>query len=254
MAACIDDAKIDKPDEGLNGVTIWGFLEHVRARYATINQTLIHENLAEFKKLIQADVPLAIYTRKQDKPQCFVAELNVPISKATTFTTGTNHALQCGDMTLYWREWKRCPENNNAWNNSKSDWTLVFNKTRYINHITAGNHFGHANSVMEDKLSKKMTNSLDNIVNSVVRRNNTIEYSLCSQSLNIINSVIAEHVMPNFQLLKSPRKLPQGYAVANEALQILEIYASMKANPDTLFEGSIIDDKIGKSLEYCCLI
>ena len=97
MSACIRNvyyAKIDNPDEGLNGVTIREFLGHVRSRYATINQTLIDENIVELDKPIQADLPLAICTRNQKKFQVFAAKANVPISEATMVTTGTKHDYQ----------------------------------------------------------------------------------------------------------------------------------------------------------------
>ena len=55
--------------------------------------------------------------------------------------------------------------------------------------------------------------------------------------------------MPTFQLLSAPRNMSQEYAAANEALQLVDLYAAIKDNPDTLFVRSIIDDETGKSLE-----
>ena len=48
--------------------------------------------------------------------------------------------------------------------------------------------------------------------------------------------------------------MAQGYYEANEAPQIVNLYEATKANPDTFFLGSTIDDKTGKSLEYLHLI
>ena len=122
LAECIDEdfyAKIDDPDEGLNGITIRDFIDHIRSRYAQIDQTLIDENLAEFEKGIDSNLPLAVYTRKQEKCQVFAAAAGVPISEATMVTTGTKHALQCGGMTQAWRDWKRRATHDKTWNNWK---------------------------------------------------------------------------------------------------------------------------------------
>ena len=178
MEVCIYDvnsAEVENHDKGLNIITIWEFLEHVHARYSTINQTLINQNLTNFKKPIQEDTPLAVYTRKKKIFQIFVAEANLPISEATMVKPGIKHALQCGSMMLSCRDWKRCPENQHTWQIWKSDWTLAFKETRNTNQLTAGNWFSQANLMIEAKLSKKIINSLDNIANASVIRNNIIK-------------------------------------------------------------------------------
>jgi hypothetical protein len=43
-------------------------------------------------------------------------------------TTGTKAALNCGDMELAWRKWKRHPLINQTWNNWKIHWTAAFSK------------------------------------------------------------------------------------------------------------------------------
>ena len=99
-------------------------------------------------------------------------------------TTKTNHVLQCGSMTLSCRYWKPLPDNQHTWNNWNSNWTLAFNNTRNINLITAGKSFGQDNSLMEDKLSNQIINSLDNIVNSAVIRNNTVKSLVLSNKIS----------------------------------------------------------------------
>ena len=76
MEACIEDvyyAEIDDSDEGLNVFTTREFLDHVRTSYSAIDQTLIDENLTKLEKPIQADLPLNVYTRKQERYQVFAA-------------------------------------------------------------------------------------------------------------------------------------------------------------------------------------
>ncbi|KAL7480250.1 hypothetical protein ACHAW6_005948 [Cyclotella cf. meneghiniana] len=65
-------------------------------------------------------------------------------------TTGTKHALQCGDFMEAWKEWNRCADNQKTWPNWKNHWTQAFNEDRAIQCLT-GNIF-HANTTIEDEL------------------------------------------------------------------------------------------------------
>ncbi len=73
--------------------------------YAQISQPDLNDNLANFNTGIDPGLPLAVYTRKQKRCQVFALDTVVPIYEATMVTTGTKHALACGNMTMAWREW-----------------------------------------------------------------------------------------------------------------------------------------------------
>ena len=69
IAEAIDDvyyAALDDPTEGLNGVSIQQLIAHVRYNYAHISQPKIDANMADFHQGIDAALPLAVYTRKQE--------------------------------------------------------------------------------------------------------------------------------------------------------------------------------------------
>jgi hypothetical protein len=61
----------------------------------------------------------------------------MPISKEMMVTTGTKHALNCGNMTLTWREWKCHPLLDHTWNNWKDHWMAAFVKMHNINHMSS---------------------------------------------------------------------------------------------------------------------
>jgi hypothetical protein len=122
FAAAINDvyyAALDNPTKGLNAISLHNLVTHIRTTYATISQPEINNNMTEFHTGVNAALPLAIYTRKQEKCQTFALDAGVPISKATMVTTGTKAALNCGGMELAWLEWKRRPlvdQTRNKWN------------------------------------------------------------------------------------------------------------------------------------------
>jgi hypothetical protein len=53
--------------------------------------------------------------------------------------TGAKHALNCGNMMLAWREWKRGPLLDLTWNNWKDHWMAAFAKMHDINCVTSSN-------------------------------------------------------------------------------------------------------------------
>jgi hypothetical protein len=110
-------ATLNDPTEGLNTVTLCQLVTHIRTTYAQISQPDLDNNVTDFNQGIYPNLPLAIYTCKQEKCQTFVQDAGVPISKEMMVTTGTKHALNCGNMTLMWREWKSCPLLDHTWNN-----------------------------------------------------------------------------------------------------------------------------------------
>lgn len=190
-AAAIEDvyyAELDDPDEGLNSVEIRDFIDHIRSRYCKISQDEIDANLTKFNEGIDPSMPLAVYTRKQERCQDFANDAEVPISQAAMVTTGTKHALQCGGMTMAWREWKRRPANQQTWANWKTDWTQAFNEQRDINRLTGGNFDNQANAAVEDKLGEQMVMSLDNLANAAVQKNSTVE-SLVTSNKQLSDSI-----------------------------------------------------------------
>jgi hypothetical protein len=101
-------AEFDKPTKGLRVISLCDLVTHIRSTYATISQPNIDNNMAVFVTGIEPSLPLAVYTRKQEKCQKFAQDAGVPISAATMVTTGTNAALNCGGMELAWHKWKHC--------------------------------------------------------------------------------------------------------------------------------------------------
>jgi len=76
FAAAIDDvyyAVLDDPTEGLNGVDLRTLVQHILTTYAQISQPDLDDNMTEFNIGIDSGLPLAVYTRKQEKCQVFAA-------------------------------------------------------------------------------------------------------------------------------------------------------------------------------------
>ncbi len=120
FAAAIDDvyyAALDNPMEGLNGVNLRTLVQHILTTYAQISQPDLDDNMAEFNIGIDSGLPLAVYTRKQEKCQVFAANAGVPISDELMVTTKSKHTIASGNMMLNWREWKRRPAIQHTWAN-----------------------------------------------------------------------------------------------------------------------------------------
>jgi hypothetical protein len=123
FAAAINNvyyAVLNNPIEGLNGIDLRMLVTHILTRYAQISQPDLDDNLTEFNTGINPILPLAVYTRKQEKCQVFANYASIPISDATMVTTGTKHTLATGNMTPVWQEWKCCPIANHTWPNGKA--------------------------------------------------------------------------------------------------------------------------------------
>jgi hypothetical protein len=178
FAAAIDDvyyAGLDDPTEGLNAVSLRELVTHVRTTYATISQPEIDDNMAEFHTAINATLPLAIYTRKQEKYQTFALDAGVPISEATMVTTGTKAALNCGGMELAWRKWKRRPVADQTWNNWKVHWTAAFTESRDIHRMTTPDGAFANQAATDAEQAAMMARSLDNLANAAIQKNDTVE-------------------------------------------------------------------------------
>jgi hypothetical protein len=103
FAASINDvynAALNDPTEGLNAVTLQQFVTHIRTTYAQVSQPDLDNNITNFNQGNDPNLPLAVYTHKQEKCQSFAQDAGVPIFKEMIVTTGTKHALNCGNMTL----------------------------------------------------------------------------------------------------------------------------------------------------------
>ncbi len=167
-------AVLDDPIKGLNGVNLHMLVTHIQVTYAQISQPDMDNNLADFNNGINPGLPLAVYTRKQEKCQVFASDAGVPISKATMVTTGTKHALAAGNMTLAWREWKRWPIAEHTWPNWKMHWTAAFAEMHDINWMTAEESPFGANAAKEEVHARQIATSLDNLANASIQKNSTI--------------------------------------------------------------------------------
>jgi hypothetical protein len=129
IVLAIDDvyyAVLDNPIKSLNGVNLCMLVTHILTTYAQIIQPNLDDNLTKFNTGIDPILPLAMYTRKQDKCQVFANDASIPISGTTMVTTGTKHTLATRKMTLVWQEWKCHSNANHTWPNWKAHWTVAF--------------------------------------------------------------------------------------------------------------------------------
>jgi hypothetical protein len=120
FAAAIDGvfyAVHNNPIKGLNGINLCMLVQHIATTYAQISHPNLDNNLSDFNRGIDPGLPLAVYTRKQERCQVFALDAAVPISKATMVTTRTKHALACSNMTTAWHKWNRRAIANHTWSN-----------------------------------------------------------------------------------------------------------------------------------------
>jgi hypothetical protein len=168
-------AILDNPTKGLNTVNLRTLVMHILNTYAQISQPDLDDNMTGFHFGINSGLPLAIYTRKQDKCQVFTTDADVPISDKTMITTGTKHALVCSNMTLAWRKWKCHPVISHTWTNWKAHWTATFAEMCDINCMTANDTTFGANQAAELKKTQQMVSSLNNLANVTIQKNTTIK-------------------------------------------------------------------------------
>jgi hypothetical protein len=120
FAAAINDVYYvvrDGPTKGLNAVNLRSLVMLILNTYPQISQPDLDDNMTYFHSGIKSSLPLSVYKRKQEKCQVFIANASVPISNKTMITTGTKHALACGNIMLTWREWKCCHVIGHTWPN-----------------------------------------------------------------------------------------------------------------------------------------
>jgi hypothetical protein len=173
FAAAINNvyyAILDDPSEGLNGIDLRTLVTHILTTYAQISQPNLDDNLTDFNTGINPILPLAVYTRKQEKCQIFAHNAGVPISDATMVTTGTKHALATGNMTLVWREWKQHSIVDHTWPNWKAHWTAAFAKMHNIHCMTAGESTFGTNTAEEEEQGRLIASSLDNLASASIQK------------------------------------------------------------------------------------
>jgi hypothetical protein len=172
FAAAINDvyyAVLDDPIEGLNGVNMHTLVTHILTTYASISQPNLDDNLREFNTGIDPILPLAVYTRKQEKCPVFAHDAGVPIYDATMVTTRTKHTLATGNMTLAWGKWNCHPIANHTWPNWKAHWTAAFTEMHDINRMTAEESTFGANAAEEEEQGHLIASSLNNLANASIK-------------------------------------------------------------------------------------
>ena len=79
-------------------------------------------------------------------------------------------------------------------------------------------------------------------------------YNLRSRT-NRVNATIEPLLIPGVNIKRPERKYAHGLTAVNHALQLWQLNASLKENfPNENFAGAILNDEIGKSLEFRHLI
>jgi chaperonin cofactor prefoldin len=87
------------------------------------------------------------------------------------------------------------PGRQKTWLTWKAHWTRAFQENRAIQRLTGGTFMHQANSTVEDELSEKMVLSLDNLANTVIQKNDTVEELVITKNLlTVTNQKLTEHM------------------------------------------------------------
>jgi hypothetical protein len=89
-------------------------------------------------------------------------------------TTGTKHALACGNMTMAWHKWNYCAIAGHTWSNWKTYWMAVFARMRNINCMTSGEAAFGTNAAEEEHQARQITALLNSLANTLIQKNITI--------------------------------------------------------------------------------
>jgi hypothetical protein len=73
-------AVLDNPTKELNAINLRSLIMHILTTYAQISQPDQNDNMAKFQTGIDLDLPLAIYTRKQESVRSLPPQLECPSS------------------------------------------------------------------------------------------------------------------------------------------------------------------------------
>jgi hypothetical protein len=185
FAAAINEvfyAVLDDPIKGRNGINLRTLAQHIAIAYVQISQPDLNNNLAYFNRGIYPGLPLAVYTRKQERCQVFALNAAVPISETTMVTTGTKHALACGNRTMAWCKWNRRAIADYMWSNWKAHWMAAFAETRDIDHMTPGKAAFGANAAEEEHQACQITALLNNLANALIQKNVMINNLIASNA------------------------------------------------------------------------
>jgi hypothetical protein len=91
-------AVLDNQITGLNIVNLRMLVHHIVTTYAQISQPNLNNYLADLNTGIDPGLPLAVYTRTQERCQVFALNAAVHLSKATMVTTvGHNGTFKAGN-------------------------------------------------------------------------------------------------------------------------------------------------------------
>jgi hypothetical protein len=127
-------------------------------------------------------------------------------------TTGTKHALACGNMTMVWQEWNHRAIADHTWPTWKTHWTPAFPKMHDINCMTAGKAAFGANAAGEEHHACQITALLDNLANMLIQKDVTIDNLVASnaqlpQALQEMQAAMV-HMFPAGQMHASPYQPP----------------------------------------------
>ena len=150
--------------------------------YTTISQAEVGANLDTFKKPINASHTLAVYIRKQELFQEIAEDAHAPITEATMVTTGTKNAVATGGMDDTWRVWMRLPNDQQTWVRWKTMWSGDFLEKRELVRLTGIAYNGMANQAVEMETGNTMVVVLENLENTSVQNNDTVERHVISNS------------------------------------------------------------------------
>ena len=91
-------AELDDPDVSLTDVQSSIIHQHIINLYAKIESRMANDNKKQFKAPMDPSKPLAVYTKKQECCQAFVADAGNPTSMADMVQMGVTHAVATGVM------------------------------------------------------------------------------------------------------------------------------------------------------------
>ena len=175
-------AALEDPNEVLNGVIIRDVYDYVMDNYVTISQAEVNANLDTSNEPIDTSRTLAVCIRKQKLFQEMDEDANVPITKATMVTMGTKHAVATSGMDDARHGWMWLPNDQQTWVCWKTMWGGAFLKKRKLVRLTGIAYNGMVNEAAEMQICNTMAVALDNLANSAVQKNNTVERLVISKS------------------------------------------------------------------------
>ena len=175
-------AALEDPAKGINGVTIRDVYDYVMGNYTTISQAEVNANIGKFNKPIDARSTLAVYIQKQELCQEMAKDTHVPINEATMVNTGTEKDVATGGMDDVWSVWMWLTDDQQTWVRCKTMWSRAFLEKRELARLTGIAYNGMANQAADMEMGNTMVVALNNLANSAVHKNNTVEHYVISNS------------------------------------------------------------------------